>query len=80
VNYHQTHGGVKGWTDEQILTNASVLAMRNQQPPRFTTSTCDFSTLRQPRLTSAGEQSLTDNYTGGAVGPLHHRPRGRCRP
>ena len=68
VNY-LGHGGVKGWTDEQILTNASVMALRNANNLTFfTTGTCDFSTYDNPDFTSAGEQSLTDNYTSGAVG------------
>ncbi|MCC3151506.1 type IX secretion system sortase PorU [Hymenobacter sp. BT770] len=68
VNY-LGHGGPKGWTDEQILTNASVLALRNANNLTFfTTGTCDFSTYDNPDFTSAGEQSLTDNPTGGAIG------------
>ena len=68
VNY-LGHGGPKGWTDEQILTNSSVLALRNPSNLTFfTTGTCDFSTYDNPDFTSAGEQSLTDNATGGAVG------------
>ncbi|WP_210520698.1 type IX secretion system sortase PorU [Hymenobacter terricola] len=68
VNY-LGHGGPKGWTDEQILTNASVLALRNPTNLTFfTTGTCDFSTYDNPDFTSAGEQALTDNATGGAVG------------
>ena len=68
VNY-LGHGGPKGWTDEQILTNASVLALRNPDNLTFfVTGTCDFSTFDNPDFTSAGEQALTDNVTGGAVG------------
>ncbi|MFC7670404.1 type IX secretion system sortase PorU [Hymenobacter humi] len=68
VNY-LGHGGPKGWTDEQMLTNASVLALRNANNLTFfTTGTCDFSTYDNPDFTSAGEQALTDNATGGAVG------------
>ena len=68
VNY-LGHGGPKGWADEQILTNASVLALRNANNLAFfTTGTCDFSTYDNPDFTSAGEQVLTDNTTGGAVG------------
>jgi len=68
VNY-LGHGGPKGWADEQILTNASVLALRNlKNLTFFTTGTCDFSTYDNPDFTSAGEQSLTDNATGGAIG------------
>ncbi|WP_083322307.1 type IX secretion system sortase PorU [Hymenobacter lapidarius] len=68
VNY-LGHGGPKGWTDEQVLTNESVMALRNPNNfTFFTTGTCDFSTYDNPDFTSAGEQSLTDNPTGGAVG------------
>ena len=68
VNY-LGHGGPKGWSDEQILTNASVLALRNPTNlPFFVTGTCDFSAYDNPDFTSAGEQVLTDNMTGGAVG------------
>ncbi|MBF9224145.1 type IX secretion system sortase PorU [Hymenobacter ruricola] len=68
VNY-LGHGGPKGWADEQILTNASVMALRNANNLTFfTTGTCDFSTFDNPDFTSAGEQVLTDNATGGAVG------------
>ncbi|MBF9237073.1 type IX secretion system sortase PorU [Hymenobacter sp. BT683] len=68
VNY-LGHGGPKGWTDEQIVTNASVLALRNPNNLTFfTTGTCDFSTYDNPDFNSAGEESLTDNPTGGAVG------------
>ena len=68
VNY-LGHGGPKGWADEQIVTNASVLALRNPNNLTFfTTGTCDFSTYDNPDFTSAGEQALTDNTTGGAVG------------
>ena len=68
INY-LGHGGPKGWADEQILTNASVLALRNPNNLTFfTTGTCDFSTYDNPDFTSAGEQLLTDNPTGGAVG------------
>jgi hypothetical protein len=68
VNY-LGHGGPKGWTDEQIVTNASVLALRNPNNLTFfTTGTCDFSYYDNPDFTSAGEQALTDNVQGGAVG------------
>ncbi|MDO7853650.1 type IX secretion system sortase PorU [Hymenobacter convexus] len=68
VNY-LGHGGPKGWADEQILTNASVLGLRNPNNfTFFTTGTCDFSYFDNPDFTSAGEQALTDNTTGGAIG------------
>ncbi|HEX8505178.1 MAG TPA: type IX secretion system sortase PorU [Hymenobacter sp.] len=68
VNY-LGHGGPKGWTDEQIVTNESVLALNNPNNLTFfTTGTCDFSTYDNPDFTSAGEQSLTDNAKSGAIG------------
>ena len=68
VNY-LGHGGPKGWADEQIVSNASVMALRNvNNLTFFTTGTCDFSTYDNPDFTSAGEQVLTDNTTSGAVG------------
>ena len=68
VNY-LGHGGPKGWADEQIVTNASVLALRNPNNLAFfTTGTCDFSLYDNPDFTSAGEQVLTDNTAGGAIG------------
>ncbi|MDQ2794765.1 MAG: type IX secretion system sortase PorU [Bacteroidota bacterium] len=68
VNY-LGHGGPKGWADEQIVSNASVLALRNSNNLTFfTTGTCDFSTYDNPDFTSAGEQVLTDNTAGGAIG------------
>ena len=68
INY-LGHGGPKGWADEQIVSNASVLALRNSNNLTFfTTGTCDFSTYDNPDFTSAGEQVLTDNATGGAIG------------
>ncbi|GAA4359743.1 type IX secretion system sortase PorU [Hymenobacter saemangeumensis] len=68
VNY-LGHGGPKGWTDEQIVTNASVMALRNSNNLTFmVTGTCDFSTYDNPDFTSAGEQVMTDNMNGGAVG------------
>jgi len=68
VNY-LGHGGPKGWADEQILTDASVRALRNPNNLTFfTTGTCDFSYFDNPDFTSAGEQALTDNPTGGAIG------------
>ncbi|WP_460584122.1 type IX secretion system sortase PorU [Hymenobacter arcticus] len=63
------HGGPRGLTDEQVINNASLLALRNQHRLTFlVTGTCDLSTYDNPDLTSAGEQVLTDNATGGAVG------------
>ncbi len=63
------HGGVRGLADEQIITNASLLALQNKNRLTFfVTGTCDLSTYDNPDFTSAGEQVLTDNATGGAVG------------
>ena len=63
------HGGPRGLADEQIITNASLLGLQNEHRLTFfVTGTCDLSTYDNPDLTSAGEQVLTDNATGGAVG------------
>jgi hypothetical protein len=68
VNY-LGHGGPKGWADEQIVTNGSVLALQNTNNLTFmVTGTCDFSTYDNPDFTSAGEQAFTDNERGGVVG------------
>ncbi len=68
VNY-LGHGGPDGLADEQIVTRESVVGLRNTNNLTFfTTGTCDFSTYDDPDRTSAGELSLTDNPTGGAVG------------
>jgi len=69
MNY-SGHGGPEGWSDEQILTRASVQALQNRQRLAFLlTATCDFSTYDDPDRTSAGEEMLTD-IEGGAVGLL----------
>jgi len=63
------HGGVRGVTDEQIITSGTLLGLRNEHRLTFlVTGTCDLSTYDNPDFTSAGEQVLTDNVTGGAVG------------
>jgi hypothetical protein len=63
------HGGPRGLADEQIITIPFLRALRNQNRLTFfVTGTCDLSTYDNPDLTSAGEQVLTDNVTGGAVG------------
>ena len=69
INY-LGHGGPKGWADEQILTNASVLALQNRNTlPFLVTGTCDFAVYDDPDKPSAGEQVLTDNeQQGGAIG------------
>ena len=63
------HGGPRFLADEQLITVPSLLALRNQNRLTFfVTGTCDLSTYDNPELTSAGEQVLTNNPTGGAVG------------
>ncbi|WP_201986182.1 type IX secretion system sortase PorU [Hymenobacter rubidus] len=69
IVHYLGHGGPKGWTDEQILTNASVQAMHNPNNLAFfVTGTCDFAAYDNPDFLSAGEQLLTDNTAGGAIG------------
>ena len=63
------HGGPQGLADEHIVTIASLLALQNEHRLTFlVTGTCDLSTYDNPDFTSAGEQVLTDNVKGGAVG------------
>ena len=63
------HGGPTALADEQIITSASVQSLLNTNNlPFLITGTCDFSTYDNPDQTSAGEQALTDNPTGGAIG------------
>ncbi|WP_223651689.1 type IX secretion system sortase PorU [Hymenobacter psoromatis] len=63
------HGGPTGLADEQIVTIPSLLALQNlHRLTFFVTGTCDLSTYDNPDRTSAGEQVLTNNPTGGAVG------------
>ncbi|MEJ7659244.1 MAG: C25 family cysteine peptidase [Hymenobacter sp.] len=63
------HGGPQGLADEHIVTNATLKALQNEHRLTFlVTGTCDLSTYDNPDLTSAGEEVLTDNAKGGAVG------------
>ena len=63
------HGGPTGLANEQIINPAFLLGLRNQNRLTFfVTGTCDLSTYDNPDYTSSGEQVLTDNATGGAVG------------
>ena len=63
------HGNPGFLASEQIITASSLRNLRNQHRLTFlVTGTCDLSTYDNPDLTSAGEQVLTDNATGGAVG------------
>lgn len=63
------HGGPRFLADEQLITVPSLLALRNlNRLTFFVTGTCDLSTYDNPELTSAGEQAITDNPSGGAVG------------
>ncbi|OON66791.1 type IX secretion system sortase PorU [Hymenobacter sp. CRA2] len=62
------HGGPQGWTDEQILNNASIAQLQNQQRLSFLlTATCDFAWYDDPKFVSAGEQVFTDT-PAGAIG------------
>jgi hypothetical protein len=69
INY-LGHGSPRGWAQENILDNASVMALRNSNRLAFmVTGTCDFATYDDPDLISAGEQALIDNpQLGGAIG------------
>lgn len=60
------HGGPRGWMDEQILNESTVMQLQNQQRLTFMfTGTCDFAWYDNPEFTSVGEKVLTDTRHGG---------------
>ena len=59
------HGGPKGWMQEGILTNASVMRLQNTNRLTFMfTGTCDFAWYDDPTFNSAGEEIITDTRAG----------------
>lgn len=59
------HGGPKGWMQEGILTNASVMRLQNKDRLTFMfTGTCDFAWYDDPTFNSAGEEIITDTRAG----------------
>lgn len=64
------HGGPKGWMQEGILTNASVMRLQNTSRLTFMfTGTCDFAWYDDPTFNSAGEEIITDT-PAGSIGIL----------
>lgn len=64
------HGGVSGWTQEQILTLKDILGWRNRDRlPLFLTATCEFGRYDDPGVVSGAELALL-NAQGGAIGLL----------
>lgn len=64
------HGGVKGLTEEKVLTSSDIQAMTNgDHLPFVHTATCEFSKFDNPNVVSAGELMIL-NPNGGAIGML----------
>lgn len=68
VNY-SGHGGINGWAQEQILSLADLLSLKNKRLPLFVTATCEFGRYDDPASNSGAEVALL-NTTAGAVGLL----------
>lgn len=69
MQYHG-HGGVRGLTEEQLLTNSDIMAMTNYDcMPFVLTATCEFSQFDDPSLVSAGELMFLQP-AGGSVAML----------
>ncbi len=67
VNY-TGHGGETGWSFEQVLTTADILAWTNKDRlPVFVTATCEFSRFDNPERFTAGEMLILQP-NGGAIG------------
>lgn len=66
VNY-TGHGGVLGWAEERICTNADINSWNNSFGlSLFITATCEFARFDDPTIFSSGEQVLM-NPNGGAI-------------
>ena len=64
------HGGLKGLTEEKVLTSSDIQAMSNgDRLPFVHTATCEFSKFDNPNVVSAGELMIL-NPNGGAIGML----------
>ena len=68
VNY-TGHGGINGWAQEQILSLADLLSLKNKRLPLFVTATCEFGRYDDPAANSGAEVALL-NTSAGAVGLL----------
>ncbi|MFT4032316.1 MAG: type IX secretion system sortase PorU [Siphonobacter sp.] len=64
------HGGVSGWTQEQILQLSDILGWRNyDNMPLLLTATCAFGRYDDPGTVSGAELALL-NTRGGSIGLL----------
>ncbi len=61
------HGSETVWTDERILTEATIAELRNDRYPFLVTATCEFGRQDDPLRISSAEQSVL-HPNGGAVG------------
>lgn len=61
------HGSEKVWTDERVLTEETVAALRNERYPFLVTATCEFGRQDDPAQFSSAERSLT-HPDGGSIG------------
>ena len=65
VNY-TGHGSEKVWMQEQIITETSVLNLKNtNRYPLFVTATCEFGRNDDPFIISSGERLLLQPKGGG---------------
>jgi len=65
INY-TGHGSEKIWTQEQILTESTVLNLKNgPRYPFYVTATCEFGRNDDPFITSTAERILTTPKAGG---------------
>ncbi|PMD96751.1 hypothetical protein BWI97_11320 [Siphonobacter sp. BAB-5405] len=64
------HGGVSGWTQEQILSLRDILGWRNyDRLPLLLTATCEFGRYDNPGVVSGAELALL-SAQGGAIALL----------
>ncbi len=61
------HGSETVWTDERVLTEATIAGLRNERYPFLVTATCEFGRQDDPMRISSAERSLTHNG-GGSIG------------
>lgn len=61
------HGSERVWTDERVLTDQTITALRNDRYPFLVTATCEFGRQDDPYITSTAERSLT-HKDGGSIG------------
>lgn len=67
VTSYLGHGGEVGWAKERLLQLDEINSWSNfNNMPVFTTVTCEFSRVDDPKRVSAGEQ-LFLNASGGAI-------------